>query len=120
MKLIDQVNAYAALERLSKNEMSYADAYALYQAKDKVKGNVEFFLEKERQLTEKYGVKEDGEVKVDEQGRFRVTDPVMYRADHEGLCELACDDINLELDKPERISAEDLAALAKLVTWRES
>lgn len=120
MKLIDQVLAFLALQRLAEKEMSFGDSYALYKALDKVRGNVEFFREKERQLMEKYGEKEDGVVKVDEQGRFRVTDPVMYKADHDGLCALECDELDLTLDKPETIRADDLLVLDKLVTWRES
>ena len=120
MKMIDQVKAAPALDRLSHKDMPFADAYKLAKELKKVRDNVQFFTDHEQALVDKYAVREDGKIKVDDQGRFPVTDRGAYIKARDDLYNGEVDDIKLELDKPENISADDLLALSEVVTWRES
>lgn len=66
MKLINCVTAYKALCELSNEPLDITSAHTVVMAKREISPHVEFFTDKERELMEKYGNRdENGELLVD-------------------------------------------------------
>lgn len=71
MELLRCVLAYTAAEELGKKEWDFKTAYVLHELKRELKPHVEFFAEKERELVETYGKKdENGKVRLSAGGGF--------------------------------------------------
>ena len=59
MKLIEAVNAYMAAEEMSKEKWPYQVALAIVKVKRAVKDEVDFFVEKERELVAEYAAQDE-------------------------------------------------------------
>lgn len=66
MKLVDTIKAYNAISEVMDEKMPFRDAHALLMAKKELEPHVRFYTQKERELVEKYAIKdENGNVHFD-------------------------------------------------------
>lgn len=75
-KLIEIVNAYTAAEALSRETCGYALALALVRLKKALREETGFYLDRERELAERYGqTDEAGRLVMTGAGTFAFRDP---------------------------------------------
>lgn len=91
MKLIEAVNAYAAAEEMSKESWPYSVSLALVKLKKALKDEAEFFLTKERELVDRYALKDErGNIMLTERGTFTLRDGAQaaeYERARQELCQ---------------------------------
>lgn len=91
MKLIEAVNAYAAAEEMSKESWPYSVSLAVVKLKKALKDEAEFFLTKERELVDRYALKDErGNIALTERGTFALRDGTQaaeYEQARQELCQ---------------------------------
>lgn len=123
VKLIQCVNAWAAIQGLMEQEWDYASAHALTQLRRALKSHVDFFLEEESKLIEQYGKKgEDGQVRLTSRGTFQLQDPDQARKYNARRLELGGVEVELDWEErdlpcPERVRPVQLEALEGFVRF---
>lgn len=124
IKLKHCLDAYFAVGKLSAREWSYRSAYTLYLLKKELEAHARFFTEKETELMETYGKRDEhGNVIFTSTGAFELADGMSaeYLRAHSALAEI---DVTLvweeqEIDAPERITPDEIAALEGFLAFRE-
>lgn len=123
VKLIQCVNAWAAVQGLMEQEWDYASAHALTQLRGALNPHADFFLEEELKLAERYGKKgEDGQVQFTPRGTFLFQDPDQAGEYNAKRLELGGVEVELDweertLPSPERIRPVQLEALEGFVRF---
>lgn len=125
MKLIEAVNAYMAAEEMSKEKWPYQVALAVVKVKRAVKDEVDFFVEKERELVDEYAAKDEkGNIRLTKAGTFVFKDPSQGPAYEAARRELSETEINLQqkvlrVRAPAEIKPEYIEALEGFVEFTE-
>ena len=123
VKLIQCVNAWAAVQGLMEQEWDYASAHALTQLWRVLKPQADFFMEEELKLAERYGKKgKDGQVEFTSRGTFLFQDPNQAGEYNAKRMELGGVEVELDWDektlpRPDRIRPVQLEALEGFVRF---
>lgn len=107
------VQAYGTLMKIG-GKVTGADAFALFRLRKQLREVVEFQVEEEQKLVDKYG----GKV---ENGRILIPDVekrAAFIAEHDALGAMACDVEPVEAGT-EGITMDEIEVLDGFVTWRE-
>lgn len=112
MTLIEAIDVFNAIHEIKDTDMPFASAHALVTAKHELEPHIQFYLEKEKAIIEKYAEKdEDGKTQISENGKFSVSGELAdaYLADRKALDEVEIDlakrKIQIESVKPSILEA---------------
>ena len=125
MKLIEAVNAYMAAEEMSKEKWPYQVALAIVKVKRAVKDEVDFFVEKERELVAEYAAQDEkGNIRLTKAGTFVFKDPSQGPVYEAARRELGATEIDLQqkvlrVRAPAEIKPEYIEALEGFVEFTE-
>lgn len=125
MKQGDIVKAYHVLEKYEQKDLPLKVSYALFKVKSKIKDQVEFQLEKERELYKKYKPvpQEDGSLKFESEEQAKEF-AVEFTEKTNELAEIEVDIDNnkkptISLDQLVDMSMEDIECLEPFIEFTE-
>lgn len=125
MTILQCVTAHRALQGLMEGKMDYPSAYALWKLNSRLEEQAGFYAREELALAREYGeTGEDGALKLDGKGNFRLRDEEAaqeYRKKRGELDRLEVDwpYPQVELEAPGEITPAQVGALAPFVRWEE-
>lgn len=117
MKLYDCVKAYIALSELMTRKYKSSVSYSLYKVKSEIESDYRYFSERESELVEKYGKKDNfGKIALDENGKFEFISPEAKEAFDKERAELFDTEINeitpIKCSLPDEIEGRYIEALS--------